>query len=89
MFADAMQTPLHLVGEEATVRGAAMLALEALGAASLDELAPPVLRTLEPQVRYAEIYREAKARQIELYRRLYEESTPVLTSGARPAGTSR
>ncbi|MDI1479176.1 FGGY family carbohydrate kinase [Polyangium sp. y55x31] len=71
MFADAMQTPVHLMGDEATVRGTAMLALEALGLGSLESLAPSASRIFEPRPEVAEVYRAAKERQIELYERLY------------------
>ncbi|MDI3284507.1 FGGY family carbohydrate kinase [Polyangium sp. 15x6] len=71
MFADAMQTPVHFMGDEATMRGAAMLALEARGLGSLASLAPSASRIFEPRREVAEIYRAAKERQIELYRRLY------------------
>jgi gluconokinase len=83
MIADATQTPVHLTGEEATVRGAAMLSLAALGGGSLDALAPPASRIFEPRAELAEVYRAAKERQIELYRKLYS-----FTSGARPENTS-
>nr|WP_240806554.1 FGGY family carbohydrate kinase [Polyangium spumosum] len=71
MFADAMQTPVYLMGEEATLRGAAMLLLEALGKGALDVFAPRVSRIFEPRAEVAEVVRAAKERQIELYRRLY------------------
>ncbi|TKD00896.1 gluconokinase [Polyangium fumosum] len=71
MFADAMQTPVHLMGEEATVRGAAMLALEARGLGSLADLAPSASHRFAPRPEVAGVYRAAKERQIELYRRLY------------------
>lgn len=85
MIADATQTPVHLMGEETTARGAAMLALEALGNGSLESLVPLATRVFEPRASHAEVYREAKGRQIDLYRRLYGE----LTSEARPGKTSR
>jgi len=71
MFADAMQTPVFLTGEEATLRGAAMLALTTLGGGSLDTFAPTASRIFEPRAEVAEVYRAAKERQIDLYRKLY------------------
>ncbi|MDI1452071.1 FGGY family carbohydrate kinase [Polyangium sp. 6x1] len=71
MFADAMQTPVHLMGEEATVRGAAMLALAARGLGTLDALSPSPSRIFEPRPEVEGVYRAAKERQIELYRKLY------------------
>jgi gluconokinase len=71
MIADATQTPIHLMGEETTARGAAMLALEALGKGPLEAFVPPASRVFEPRPELAEVFRQAKARQVDLYRRLY------------------
>lgn len=79
MFADAMQTPVRLTGplqgDASTLRGAAMLALEALGKRSIEAYSPATSRVFEPRPSQAEIYRAAKERQIALYDRLYQRSS--------------
>ena len=72
ILADVLDRPVHLTQiREATSRGAALLALQALGRLRLDDLPPPpVGRTAWPsQARHAR-YRQAMARQEALYRKL-------------------
>jgi gluconokinase len=69
IIADALQRPIHVSGvREASLRGAAVLALERLG----ESPAPaPVARAVEPRRERAEAYRAARERQ----RRLYDAAT--------------
>lgn len=74
IFADVLGEPLLTLDEkEATSRGAALLALEQLGAiAALSDLPPVTGRTFEPDaVRHA-VYVEALARQVALYEKLLD-----------------
>ncbi|HEY6410654.1 MAG TPA: gluconokinase [Ktedonobacteraceae bacterium] len=72
IVADTLAIPLHLSREhEASARGAALLALEAMGILpdmrkTQSELADPVL----PDASRGEIYQEAAKRQMELYKAL-------------------
>lgn len=73
MMADAIGRPVLASTEpEASSRGAALLALEAVGRlpAPVEALAPPPGRLYEPVPAHAEIYRAAAARQERLYARL-------------------
>jgi gluconokinase len=57
---------------EASMRGAALLALEAAGKIqNIDELAPPVGQVFEPDPSNHTCYREALERQEALYKKLY------------------
>jgi len=72
ILADTLETPLYpLFEREASVRGAALLALEALGvipdiASASTALGDPIL----PDPRRGQVYRSAMARQQELYTKL-------------------
>ena len=69
IMADALGKPVVTSGvEEASSRGAALLALERLGELEIEEAEAPLGETFEPDPDRHEIYREALARQ----RRLYE-----------------
>ncbi len=74
IIADVLGHPLHLsLVPDASARGSALLALEALGTLpSLETLPPVVGRTFEPNPRWHTRYREAMARQQALYRALWE-----------------
>ena len=74
IMADALGRPLTVSGvKEASLRGAAIVALEQLG-----ETSPPgaLGRVVEPRLEHADAYRAARERQ----RRLYEAVTASLTS---------
>ena len=69
IMADALGRPVTLSGvEEASARGAVLLALEALGGPAIEQREAPLGETFEPDPESHEVYREALARQ----RRLYE-----------------
>jgi gluconokinase len=69
IMADALGRPVTLSGvEEASARGAVLLALEALGGPGIESREVPVGETFEPDPESHEVYRRALARQ----RRLYE-----------------
>lgn len=69
IMADALGKPITLSGvEEASSRGAALLALERLGELEIEKVKAPLGETFEPDKRRHEIYIQALARQ----RRLYE-----------------
>ncbi|MCS6775301.1 MAG: gluconokinase [Chloroherpetonaceae bacterium] len=72
MLADALGCPVTLLAEsEATSRGAALLAMEAIGhIRSAQELPPAPGRTYDPDPERHRLYREMLQRQRELYRRL-------------------
>ena len=58
---------------EATSRGAALLALQAMGVVpDLDRAPVPLGRRFEPDAAHTEIYRHAMRRQDDLYRRLLD-----------------
>ena len=66
IVADALGRPVTASGvKEASLRGAAVLALERLGVAAPD---PPLGRTFEPRPEHAAAYIAARERQRELYR---------------------
>jgi gluconokinase len=69
IMADALGQPITVSGvEEASSRGAALLALEALGEIEdLENLEAPLGETSEPDAERHETYRSALARQLELY----------------------
>jgi gluconokinase len=83
IMADVLGRPVRLSAEpEASSRGAALLALESLGA--IDDLAnvpAAVDRTFEPEPNRAPAYRAAIERQRELYRLLVSGPWPM--AGAR------
>jgi gluconokinase len=75
IVADVLDQPVLASAEpEASSRGAALLALEALGALpdGLEALAPAVERVYEPIAAHVERYRAAAARQARLYDLLVE-----------------
>lgn len=77
IICNALNRPLHLLAEpEITARGVAILVLRALDGLTLEEAVhsrfpPQVARMLTPDVTSAERYADARARQAELYVRLY------------------
>jgi gluconokinase len=67
VLADTLGRPVRLCGDaELTSRGAAAIALEQLGALSLDDVEPPRGRVLSPDPARARIYRAARERQARL-----------------------
>jgi len=69
ILADVMQTPVHLIDvEEATSRGAAILALQALDLPQPPD--PPTVHTSRPDKGAGAAYAEALRRQQELYDRV-------------------
>jgi gluconokinase len=73
IIADVLGRPLHLGGSgEASSRGAALLALEAVGKiASIEEDTFAVEQVFEPDMTRHARYRHGLARQEELYKRIY------------------
>jgi len=68
ILADALGRPMTASAvPEASSRGAALLALEALGGPGIEEAAVPLGETYEPDLSRHTIYREALKRQRELY----------------------
>ena len=68
IMADALGRPVTISGvEEASSRGAALLALEALGGQQIEETDAPLGETFEPDPGRHEIYRNALERQRRLY----------------------
>jgi gluconokinase len=68
IMADALGRPVTLSGvEEASARGAVLLALEAIGGAGIESREVPLGETFEPDPESHELYREALARQRRLY----------------------
>jgi gluconokinase len=74
IIADVLGRPVMFGGTpEASIRGAALLALEALGKiVNLDAVSVSVDEVFEPDMRRHARYREGLARQQELYERLFE-----------------
>lgn len=72
MIADVLNCPIALSGEqEATSRGAALFALEALGRIErLDALPARIATTFEPDAQRHVIYRRGLERHLDLYNRL-------------------
>lgn len=69
ILADVLQTPVHLIDvPEATSRGAAILALQALGLP--EPPVPPTVHTSTPDRQASKRYEKAMRRQEELYRQL-------------------
>jgi gluconokinase len=68
IMADALGKPITLSGvKEASSRGAALLALEALGEMSIEDAETPLGETFEPDPKRHEIYIEALERQKRIY----------------------
>jgi gluconokinase len=68
IMADALGRPITTSGiQEASSRGAALLALERLGELEIETAEAPLRETFEPDPGRHEIYREALARQRHLY----------------------
>lgn len=76
MMADALGCPLRVCLEkEATSRGAALLALERIGAIGHVRERPPELgRTFTPEAAHHPIYEQELRRQRRLYTKLFEEN---------------
>ena len=73
ILADTLQIPVHLVNvDEATSRGAAILALQALRLPLPPD--PPTVHTAVPDTRAGAIYAQASRRQQELYDRVINVS---------------
>jgi sugar (pentulose or hexulose) kinase len=74
MMADALGRPVVAsLEKETSSRGAAMLALERIGAVPhLRDFASEFGETYEPRAEYAEVYGELLEKQKDLYRRLFE-----------------
>lgn len=77
IIADVLGRPVMFGGTpEASIRGAALLALEALGKiVNLDAVSVPVDEVFEPDMRRHKRYREGLARQQELYERLFGQTS--------------
>jgi gluconokinase len=68
MIANALNRPLSIPQEkEITARGAAVLALNAIGAGALNAFPPEMAYTVEPQPEHVAVLRGARQRQIDLY----------------------
>jgi gluconokinase len=68
IMADALGRPITASAiTEASSRGAALLALEALGGAEIEEVEAPLGETYDPDLSHHAVYKEALARQRELY----------------------
>jgi len=80
IMTDAFDRPVAVSGvQEASGRGAALLALESLGALSELERAPDFIGTIHyPDGRRHERYREAMERQKKLYEKLVKASPDVV-----------
>jgi gluconokinase len=71
IIANAINRPLHITEEsEITARGAAILALRAVGKGSLSAYSPTVIQTINPIPGVADILRAARERQVALYQTL-------------------
>jgi gluconokinase len=69
-MADALARPVHVSGvAEASLRGAAVLALERLGHEAGDA---PITEVVEPRPERAAAYRAAREEQQRLYDELYD-----------------
>jgi gluconokinase len=70
IMADALAGPVHVSGvAEASLRGAAVLALERLGHEAADA---PIAQVVEPRPERADAYRAAREEQQRLYNELYD-----------------
>lgn len=73
MLADILEQPVGLSGvREASSRGAALLALEAMGQLRLCNVRPIIVRRFEPEAERASRYRAARARHERSYRLILE-----------------
>ena len=75
IISDTLDTPIHpSLEQEASARGNALLALEALGIIpDLAKLNPNILPPTQPDKKNGDIYRKAAARQDDLYQRLLSD----------------
>ncbi len=75
MMADTLGQPVRMCREhEATSRGAALLALERLGAiGSIGDAPPELAETIEPDRAKNQVYSAALTRQRRLYKKIFEE----------------
>ena len=72
IIADAFNAPIQLLAEaEITARGVALLLRNRLDGTPLDADPPRISRVLRPNPEHAPIYETARARQVDLYQRLY------------------
>ena len=72
MIANAFDAPLHLLAEaEVTARGVALMLRHRLDGIALDATPPKIHRVVRPNPKHVRVFRAARARQVELYRRLY------------------
>ena len=72
MMADAFNRPIQLLAEtEITARGVALMMRQRLDDTALNADPPQVSRVIHPNPRHVEVFREARARQVDLYQRLY------------------
>ncbi|MDE2818428.1 MAG: FGGY-family carbohydrate kinase [Chloroflexota bacterium] len=72
MIADAFNAPIQLLDQaEITARGVALLLRNWLDGTALDADPPRISRILRPNPDHALIYQAARARQVDLYQRLY------------------
>ena len=72
MTANAFDAPLHLLAEaEITARGVALMLRHRLDGIALNATPVEVERVVQPNPNHARRFRAARARQIDLYQRLY------------------
>jgi len=72
MTANAFDAPLHVLAEaEITARGVALMLLRRLDGIALDATPAEIQCVVRPNPKHARRFRAARARQIDLYRRLY------------------
>lgn len=79
ILADVLQRPVHLTEiDEATSRGVALLAAQALGLADEELPAPPIAHTAYPDATAWRAYNAAIARQQDLYGKILQDSAQFL-----------
>jgi gluconokinase len=79
ILADVLERPVHLTAiEEATSRGAALLAAQALDLIPQELPQPPVSATAHPSTEATKIYQVAIKRQQQLYEKLLGENAQFL-----------
>ncbi len=72
MIANAFNAPIHLLAEtEITARGVALMLRHRLDGAALDATPAKVRRAVQPNPKHVRLFQAARARQVELYQRLY------------------
>ena len=72
MIANAFNAPIQSLAEpEITARGVALMLLHSLDGLALDAFPPHIQMTVHPKPDHVIHFQSARARQIELYRRLY------------------